>query len=194
MVIFSLLESYLIVSIVKRFSIVKNYCMIKKTPSGFITPAHAYGYASFMTILDDLTAMQPAKIKQICVWLGICEKTMKRYISEASPIPPAVCYALFFESKWGRDSLDVDVINNRQMLVMQISVLNSKCRALESENVRLSNQIVNTSHAANAPTFSSGMRVLGTGKDIHSRAAVRDKEEPVHPFHEFKTKHCRSKR
>lgn len=165
-----------------------------KAPAGFLTPSHAYGHGTFMTVLDDLTAMNPAKIKQVCVWLGICDKTMHRYISEASPIPHAICYALFFESKWGRDSMDCEVINNRKMLAMEISVLNSKCRALESENKRLTKQILTTSHAANAPTYAPSERVIGTGKDIHTRAVVRPEETAAHPFHLFKIGHARHKR
>ncbi|MCU6433351.1 hypothetical protein LPB67_06105 [Undibacterium sp. Jales W-56] len=190
-----LLASYLIISIVIGYLIMSSYQgMSPKIPAGFLTPRHAHGHATFMTTLDDLTAMSPAKIKALCLWLGICAKTMSRYISGASPVPHAICYAMFFESQWGRDAINAKAVNDHDVVVLQLRTFQARCRALEAENARLSKQILDTSPAANAPTYQSGERVISTGKDIHIRSETVHDDLPLHAFSSFKIAHSRHRR
>ena len=194
-----LLESHLIITIIYRYLIMKSYKVPSEyvhpqIPTGFLTPTHAHGHNTFMLLLDDLTAMQPAVIKRLCLWLGVCSKTMNRYIADTSPVPHAVCYAMFFESQWGRDSINCKAVNDRQMLTTEISLLSASCRNLKAENILLAAQVSALSVAANAPVFAHGERITNVGKDIHARSVVRPAEAPPHPVFEFKIQGSRHRR
>ncbi|WP_156480062.1 hypothetical protein [Collimonas pratensis] len=94
------------------------------------TPSHAWGHGSFITLLTDITSMQPAAIKRVCVWLDISYKTMQRYISGEANAPRSVCFALYHESSYGRELGFTEAYNDRQVMSREINDLRAEVRSL----------------------------------------------------------------
>lgn len=97
------------------------------------TPQDVWGINNFRLYLDDLTSMQTPRLKALCKWLDISEKTLHRYMTEATPVPRVVCYALYHESKWGKDLGFTEAYNDRDILTRRIAALEIDNQALAAD-------------------------------------------------------------
>jgi hypothetical protein len=123
-------ESYLINPIIVGFSIMLFYQY---------TPRDVWGINNFRLYLEAVTGMNTQRLKGVCKWLDVSEKTLQRWMAGTSPVPRAVCYALFHESKYGRGLAEVTAYNDRALLLSQIDLLQMRVRALEADNDALRN-------------------------------------------------------
>lgn len=75
----------------------------------FRAPGHA-GLPPVSMMLDDIHADD----RQIARYLGVAESTLKTY-RRTGNAPRSVQLALFWETKWGRSSADVEAANYAQV-------------------------------------------------------------------------------
>jgi hypothetical protein len=170
-VIFLLLESHLINLMAIFKLIMQNYR----------TPSHAWGHGSFITLLTDITSMQPAAIKRVCTWLDISYKTMQRYISGEANAPRSVCFALFHESSYGRELGFTEAYNDRDILSRQINTLRAEVRMLTASLVDAQAMLADAANK-NGPT---------NGAANDSNYGVKPLTRKPHAFTSFKRRTVR---
>jgi hypothetical protein len=163
-------ESYLIYPIIIGISIMLFYQY---------TPRDAWGINNFRLFLDAVTGMNTQRLKGVCKWLDVSEKTLQRWMAGTSPVPRAVCYALFHESKYGRGLAETTAYNDRALLLSQIDLLQMRIRALEADNDALRN-------AADAAAPYLAVNDANYG--------ARPQARRPHPFTTFKARRVRHRR
>lgn len=141
------------------------------------TPRDVWGINNFKIYLDDVTfGMETLQLKAVCKWLDISEKTLHRWLAEESPVPRAVCYALFHESQYGRGLAEVTAFNGRAFLDAEIAQLKQDVRTLQANNDAL-----RAAADAAAPMLSANDASYG----------ARPVARRPHAFSEFKARRVR---
>ena len=68
----------------------------------------------------------------VCRLLGIHPSTLRRYRRDQQA-PKAVMYALFWETPWGRETADINLINEARQFYSRAMVLESQLKRMKKQ-------------------------------------------------------------
>src|SRR5687768_16254550 len=88
---------------------------------------------SLLQLRDDLWTRDPARIAD---HLGITERTLRRYVADGQA-PRAVLLALFWETRWGVETINCEALNDAIRARGMASALEQRVALLSGRIARL---------------------------------------------------------
>lgn len=93
----------------------------------------------------------------VCRLLGIHPSTLRRYRRDQQA-PKAVMYALFWETPWGRETADINLINEARQFYSRAMVLESQLKRMKKQVEALEAELQGYQAAANTSFYEIGGR------------------------------------
>ena len=104
------------------------------------------------TILDSI-----GNDRAVARKLGLSESTIRKY-RKAGQAPKPVMYALFWETPWGRETADINVINEARQFYARAMVLESQLKRMKKQVEVLEAELQGYQAAANTSFYEIGRR------------------------------------
>ena len=104
------------------------------------------------TILDSI-----GNDRAVAKKMGLSESTIRRY-RRTGQAPKPVMYALFWETQWGRETADINVINEARQYYSRASVLEGQLKRIKGQMAALEAELQGYQVAANTSFFEVGRR------------------------------------
>lgn len=104
------------------------------------------------TILDSI-----GNDRAVAKKLGLSESTIRRY-RRTGQAPKPVMYALFWETRWGRETADINVINEARQYYSRALVLEGQLKRIKKQMAALEVELQGYQVAANTSFFEVGRR------------------------------------
>ena len=104
------------------------------------------------TILDSI-----GNDRAVAKKLGLSEATIRRY-RKTGQAPKPVMYALFWETPWGRETADINVINEARQFYARAMVLESQLKRMKKQVEVLEAELQGYQAAANTSFYEIGRR------------------------------------
>ena len=104
------------------------------------------------TILDSI-----GNDRAVAKKLGLSEATIRRY-RKTGQAPKPVMYALFWETPWGRETADINVINEARQYYTRAILLESQLKRIKKQMAALESELEGYQVAANSSFFEVGRR------------------------------------
>lgn len=117
----------------------------------FRAPRYAH-LPHLLTMLDSI-----GNDKAVCRLLGIHPATLRRYRKDGQA-PKPVMYALFWETPWGREVADCNVVNEARQYYSRAIFLESQLKRVKRQIASLERELAGYQTAANASFFEVGRR------------------------------------
>lgn len=117
----------------------------------FRAPRYAH-LPHLLTMLDSI-----GNDKAVCRLLGIHSSTLRRYRNDGQA-PRAVMYALFWETQWGRETADINVINEARQYYAKALILEGQLKRVKLQIASLERELEGYQVAANASFYEAGRR------------------------------------
>lgn len=117
----------------------------------FRAPRYAH-LPHLLTMLDSIGSDDA-----VCRFLDIHPSTLRRYRKEGQA-PKPVMYALFWETPWGRETADINALNDARQHYTRSVMLESQIKRIKKHVSALERELEGYQVAANAAFFEVGRR------------------------------------
>lgn len=117
----------------------------------FRAPRYAH-LPHLLTMLDSI-----GNDAAVCRLLGIHPATLRRYRRDGQA-PKPVMYALFWETPWGRETADINALNEARQYYTRAMMLESQLKRIKKQMAALEAELEGYQVAANSSFFEVGRR------------------------------------
>lgn len=104
------------------------------------------------TILDSI-----GNDRAVAKKLGLSESTIRKY-RRTGQAPKPVMYALFWETPWGRETADINALNDARHHYTRSMMLESQLKRIKKQMAALEAELEGYQVAANSSFFEVGRR------------------------------------